>query len=58
MEMIVIDPAKADAKADSKFLRRIFLTLVMLTTLAGAMAGIATVHAMNSQTGSCQLFCE
>jgi hypothetical protein len=33
------------AKADAKFLRRIFLALVFLTTVAGGMAGFTAVQA-------------
>jgi hypothetical protein len=32
-------------KADAKFLRRIFLALVFLTTIAGGMVGFTTVQA-------------
>ncbi len=32
-------------KADAKFLRRIFLGLVFLTTVAGGMVGFTTVQA-------------
>jgi hypothetical protein len=33
------------AKADAKFLRRIFLALVFLTTIAGGMVGFTAVQA-------------
>jgi hypothetical protein len=32
-------------KADAKFLRRIFLALIFLTTVAGGMVGFTTVQA-------------
>jgi hypothetical protein len=44
--------------ADAKFLRRVFLGLVVLTLFTGSMAGIATVQAMSSQAGTCLVFCE
>ena len=43
--------------ADAKFLRRVFLGLVMLTTLAGGMAAFTTVQA-KSANGVCVMFCE
>lgn len=36
-------------KADAKFLRRVFVALVGLTMVTGAVAGFTTVHAMNAQ---------
>ena len=45
--------------ADAKFLRRVLIGLVVLTTLAGAMAGLTTVQAMEKTPGgACLLFCE
>jgi hypothetical protein len=46
------------ATADARFLRRILLALVLLTTIAGGMAGYTAVQAMNGETGNCKLFCE
>ena len=47
------------ATADAKFLHRIFLTLVFLTTIAGGMVGFTTVQATSTNTGSaCSMFCE
>jgi hypothetical protein len=46
------------AKADAKFLRRILLALVFLTTVAGGMVGFTTVQATNSSPESCTLFCD
>jgi hypothetical protein len=45
-------------QADTKFLRRIFLGLVFLTLVTGAMAGLTTVQAMTGQTGACVVFCQ
>ena len=45
-------------QADAKFLRRVFLGLVLLTLATGIMAGLTTVHAMNGNTGTCLLFCQ
>jgi hypothetical protein len=45
-------------KADARFLRRIFLGLVILTTIAGGLAAYTTVQAMTAETGSCLVFCE
>jgi hypothetical protein len=44
-------------KADALFLRRVFLSLVFATTLAGAMVGVTTVQAMNQAGDSCPIFC-
>jgi hypothetical protein len=44
--------------ADAKFLRRVFMGLVVLTLFTGGMAGLATVQAMSSTPGSCLIFCE
>lgn len=45
-------------QADAKFLRRIFLALVLLTLVTGGMAGFATVQAMTGVTGSCTAACD
>jgi hypothetical protein len=45
-------------QADAKFLRRVFLGLVLLTLATGVMAGLTTVHAMNGASGSCLFFCQ
>jgi hypothetical protein len=45
-------------QADAKFLRRIFMGLVFLTVVTGAMAGFTTVQAMTGSTGACVVFCE
>ena len=49
----------ADAKtADAKFLRRVFMGLVVLTLFTGGMAGLATVQAMSTTPGTCLFFCQ
>lgn len=45
-------------QADAKFLRRIFMGLVLMTLVTGAMAGFTTVQAMTGTTGACVMFCE
>ena len=45
-------------QADAKFLRRVFLGLVLLTLVTGAMAGLTTVQAMTESTGYCVIFCQ
>lgn len=45
-------------QADAKFLRRVFLGLVLLTLATGAMAGFTTVQAMTESMGHCVLFCQ
>ena len=45
-------------QADAKFLRRIFMGLVLMTLVTGAMAGFTTVKAMTGTTGACVMFCE
>ncbi len=45
-------------QADAKFLRRIFMGLVFLTVVTGAMAGLTTVQAMTGKSGACMMFCE
>ncbi len=45
--------------ADAKFLRRVLLALVILTTLSGGMAAFTTARAMEQENpGACLLFCE
>jgi hypothetical protein len=36
-------------QADARFLRRIFIGMIVLTVFTGAMAGVATVGAMSSE---------
>jgi hypothetical protein len=48
----------SSVQADAKFLRRIFMGLVLLTLATGVMAGVATVQAMTGMPGSCTLFCD
>ena len=48
----------SSVQADAKFLRRIFIGLVFLTDVTGAMAGITTVQAMTGGPGACVMFCE
>ena len=48
----------SSVQADAKFLRRVFLGLVMLTLMTGAMAGLTTVQAMTESTGHCVFFCQ
>jgi hypothetical protein len=46
-------------KADAKFLHRVFLGLVLLTTISGGMAAFTTVKAMNSANpADCIVFCK
>jgi len=44
-------------QADAKFLRRIFVGLVFLTVVTGALAGITTVQAMTEAPGACTVLC-
>jgi hypothetical protein len=45
--------------ADAKFLRRVLMVLVALTTISGAVAGLITVQAKaNSANADCLMFCE
>ncbi len=48
----------SSVQADAKFLRRIFLGLVLLTLATGMAAGVTTVQAMTGMPGSCTLFCD
>jgi hypothetical protein len=46
-------------KADARFLRRVFLSLVVLTTVAGGLAAYTTVQAKQAiDPNSCLIFCE
>jgi hypothetical protein len=46
-------------KADARFLRRIFLGMVVLTTVAGGLAAYTTVQAKTAlEPGICLFFCE
>ena len=40
-------------QADAKFLRRVFLGLVLMTIMTGGMAAFTTVQAMTGTAGSC-----
>jgi hypothetical protein len=40
-------------QADAKFLRRIFLGLVLMTLVTGGMAGFTTVQAMTGSVEAC-----
>ena len=50
-------PVGSTVQADAKFLRRVFLGLVLLTLMTGAMAGLTTVQAMTDKSGTCLIFC-
>ena len=50
--------ASSTVQADAKFLRRIFLGLVLLTLVTGGLAGFTTVQAMTGLSGSCTTNCE
>jgi hypothetical protein len=45
-------------QADKKFLRRIFMALVVLTLAAGGMVGFTTAQATTETNTSCTLFCQ
>jgi len=45
-------------QADAKFLRRIFLGLVLLTLVTGGLAGLTTVQAMTDASVTCTANCE
>ncbi len=51
-------PVGSTVQADAKFLRRVFLGLVFLTLVTGAMAGLTTVQAMTDKSGTCLIFCQ
>jgi hypothetical protein len=44
--------------ADAKFLRRVFMGLVLLTLFTGGMAAVATTQAMSSDPSACMIFCQ
>ena len=44
--------------ADAKFLRRVFVGLVLLTLFTGGMAAVATSQAMSGESSACLLFCQ
>jgi hypothetical protein len=45
-------------KADAMFLRRVFLALVLVTTVTGGLAAFTTVQAMNAVgQKACLFFC-
>ena len=48
----------SSVQADAKFLRRVFIGLVMLTLMTGTMAVVTTVQAMTETAGHCVLFCQ
>ena len=48
----------SSVQADTKFLRRVLLGLVLLTAMTGVLAGFTTVQAMTEQTGHCIIFCQ
>ena len=50
--------ASTSVQADAKFLRRIFLGLVLLTLVTGGLAGFTTVQAMTGTSGTCTSGCE
>jgi len=50
--------ASTSVQADAKFLRRIFLGLVLLTLVTGGLAGFTTVQAMTGALGTCTTGCE
>ena len=51
-------PVGSSVQADAKFLRRVFLGLVFLTLVTGAMAGVTTVQATTDKSGGCLIFCQ
>ncbi len=44
--------------ADAKFLRRVFMGLVLLTLFTGGMAAVAASQAFNIESGACLIFCQ
>jgi hypothetical protein len=48
----------SSVQADAKFLRRIFMGLVLATLVTGGMAGFTTVQAMTGDAGTCMFFCQ
>jgi hypothetical protein len=45
-------------QADTKFLRRIFVTLVLLTIAAGGMVGLTTAQATTDAPAACTVACQ
>jgi hypothetical protein len=45
-------------QADTKFLRRIFVALVLLTIAAGAMVGFTTAKATTDAPATCTVSCQ
>ncbi len=45
-------------QADAKFLRRIFIGLIILTLCAGGMVGLTTAQAMTENPSNCLLICQ
>jgi hypothetical protein len=46
-----------NVRADAKFLRRIFLTMIVITIATGIIVGLSTVQAMSTTTDTCVFFC-
>jgi hypothetical protein len=46
-----------NVRADAKFLRRIFLTMIVITIATGAIVALSTVQAMSTVSDSCVFFC-
>lgn len=54
-----VNQVNTTVKADAAFLRRVFLALVFVTTVTGALAAFTTVQAMNAQGArACMFFCD
>ena len=53
-----VSVASSTVQADAKFLRRIFMGLVLLTLVTGGLAGFTTVQAMTGSSTSCTGNCE
>jgi energy-converting hydrogenase Eha subunit C len=45
-------------QADAKFLRRIFMTLVVLTLASGGMIGLTAAQAMTDVATACTVSCQ
>jgi hypothetical protein len=45
-------------QADTKFLRRIFMALVLLTLAAGGMVGLTTAQATTEISQTCTVLCQ
>lgn len=48
----------SSVQADARFLRRVFLGLVLLTLATGIIAGLTTVQAKTGEMGGCVFFCQ